>query len=296
MRRLVIVLLCMVSVASAKTEWTRRKAAGSLRDERLKIGGKERTYSAFDHDTPANVSVVGPTKLRILVRLDFAKDDPAEVPFVVDVEMDGAPSGVQERTATRSSTTVFLDAPGHVPGIRHAFEVEVSSGTHTVALRLKEAGRVAIAAFYLPKGKAGYSRVSMSPTEYQETVVEIYQEKERTWYLGGGEKGVSLDLIGPTNLSVLSSLEFDPSLRGSQSYTVTVFVDGVSTKDFSLTTERSEIRSYRDRPEVVPGVEKSFSFSIAEGQHKVAFFLKGTEAKACAYRFLLPAKDVSRER
>ncbi len=296
MKRLVILVLCLASVASAKTEWARRKATDSLRDARMKIGGKERTYSSFNHDTPARVSVLGPTKLRVLVRLDFAKEDPAEVPFCVDVEMDEQPSGVQERTATRSATATFLDEPGRVPGIRHAFELEIPAGTHTVALRLHEAGRVAVVAFYLPKGKAGFSRVSMSPTEYQETVVEVYQEKERTWYLGGGEKGVSLDLIGPTNLSVLTSLEFDPSLRGSQSYTVTVLVDGAPTKDFSLTTVRSEIRSYRDRAEVVPGVEKSFSFSIAEGQHKVAFILKGTEAKLCAYRFLLPAKDVSRER
>lgn len=295
-RRTVLALLVAASIASAKTEWVRQRPQGGLYDVKVKVAGKERTYCALDGDTPARLTVRGPARLRAYVRLTLSAADAETVPFGLVFEVDGRAEPAEERTAKRSKTAAIPGDAEHVPGVRHALYLDLPTGTHSVALRLREKGRVALAAFYLPKGKRKYTEVSMSPTEYQETAAEVYKERERTWYLGGGGKGVGLELIGPTKVTVRTSLEFGPSLRGEQAYTIAVLMDGAPTRDFALSTQRSEVRSWRDRAEAVPGVEKAFTVAVPEGRHTLSFLLQGTEAKACAYRFLIPARDAARER
>lgn len=101
------------------------------------VGGeKQIRYYPIVKDSTVVVRIVGPTKLRILSRLlfDFALHGRRHYTLVIDEE--GKPVREVTLATTRSTSVVFEDAQGVVPGKNKVTLLEVPKGVHRFGVRL----------------------------------------------------------------------------------------------------------------------------------------------------------------
>jgi hypothetical protein len=100
-----------------------------------------------------------------------------------------------------------------------------------------------------------------------------------------------LELDGPCRVRVRARLNFGPALVGTQSFVVTVTESQKSIARRSLRVGRSPAATWADEPGLVPSSERTFSFSLADGRHRLSLGLSGTLAASAAVRVeFLPAE------
>jgi hypothetical protein len=200
---------------------------------------------------------------RQIYRLVLSQDD-ADRPVEFEVGLSGSSHGPGGRKVGEWRS-FFVQVPPGATRYRLALERAASD---TVAVRIvRQAPKP-----WLPLVVGGRT---LSLVEGRDTL--RYHE------LAKGA-ALSLELDGPCRVRVRARLNFGPTLPGTQSFVVTVTESGKSIVRRSLRAGRSPAAVYADEPGLVPSSERTLSFSLAEGRHRLSFGLSGTLAASAAVR------------
>ena len=99
--------------------------------------------------------------------------------------------------------------------------------------------------------------------------------------------------MGPTELQVNTRLDFDQKMKGStHCYCVEVREGEATVGQASFEVSRSQVASYRNGLDIVPGVVKSLRVKLGEGVHMLEVWLTDTVAAGAGVKLYLPSKDV----
>jgi len=292
----VLVVLVLGGGLWAKTEWNSITPEAFDREITLKISKKDRVYYEIQKGSEVRVRVSGPTKLRVISRVEIpsSKEERQYTYFVRRDEGKWVKftrySGVSSQASLKGdgSTQVSISK-------KHILKVPAGVHTYTFRLSKKSTRRVFVRFHQLGSGfGAPTDVVAMTPEASTESVGLVVGEQVTTYYRLAETREVKLDLIGPTKLKVLARLEFDPNMRGQQNFRVQVYEDGVIKGTYPLTAVKSDVCQYEEPSSLVPAKAETFFLDIPDGEHAYRFVLPENH-RTVLIKLLLPQKDLTQE-
>jgi hypothetical protein len=141
------------SSAEARVERVSLAPRDDARPEVLVSGDRELTYYLLAEGFPVTLDVVGPTTVRVNVRLMFDASMQKQESFVVAAGEAGGQEVLTRIEAVRSRTVRCRDRGDVLPGALRHFAIDVPGGRHTYRVRLAEAASgLAAVSFHIPRG------------------------------------------------------------------------------------------------------------------------------------------------
>jgi hypothetical protein len=260
------------------------------------VSGKQRDYYLLEPGKRIEVKVQGPSQLRVLSRIILASaKDTTEYSYLA-LKSDSKKAVTISHKSWGSDKCVLPGESG-VAGESRTKVVDVPKGEQSYSFYLPEkAGKRMLLRFAIQTNDftAGTPVAAMTPTEFTQQVDLVSGEKVVPYYRIGHEQKVSLKLIGPATLKVLSRIEFDPSMTGSQKWKVQANEDGKVKGTYSLSAAKSDTVTYKEASSLVASHAETFYVEIPQGTHTYDFSLPENH-RSVLMRFLLPKKQLAKE-
>jgi hypothetical protein len=303
-KRFFIALLTLLLVFSSVSVTAQTVSAGYRfiapvsfdRKVELLISGKRREYYALEQGKQVQITIKGPSKLRVVSRilLESARDT-ADYSYVV--ERKGGKTFTIIHTAGLSDKALMAGEGAKVVGESRSKVIDVPQGDQIFVFTLpKGAKRSMILRFAVETNEftAGAPVVAMTPAEFTKEVDLISGEKSVPYYRIGTGFVVKLKVIGPATVKVLSRIEFDQSMNGRQKWKVQVNEDGKAKVTYPLNAGRSDTIAYHETSTLVASWAETFFVEVPQGEHLYEFTLPDNHRTALL-RFLLPKNQLVRE-
>lgn len=259
------------------------------------VMGKRLTYHPLKKGEEILVTIEGPTRLRVLSRVEFGKETAGEKSYYLRYERDDGKKGKFRRSAIASHTAVLADNQAIHLGASRSIYLKVPEGKHTYRFFVgSKAPYRLYLRFYERKAsvETKSEHVAFAPLKSTQTVSLIVKEEEVTYYRIGEADSVSLSVIGPTTLKILSRLEFGPTMFSEQKFRVQVLEDGKEKGLFPLRSKPSEVAEYGTMSGKVVGKAASFFIEVPRGKHEYRFKVLDN-GRSALMRFFIPREDLS---
>ena len=109
------------------------------------------------------------------------------------------------------------------------------------------------------------------------------------------EKPLKVEIIGPTELRVLTRTENHFQMKGRINYRVQVKENGKVINTYQLCSKVSEVAVYKDVKELIPGTACEFVIYVPKGKHVYEILPLDKDKSTLLGRLLIPEKDVKLE-
>lgn len=260
---------------------------------KVRVGQKSVTYYRASAKQPVELSVAGPTPLRILSRHvygDSAKS--ARVSYSLRVEIDGV---VLKTISLKAGSSARAKLAGglRIGGLKESV-VQIPAGQHAVRIYPTAKGRRVALRLYLDGGKKSAGKwIPFAPDRFLEAARLHEKDLETTYYRFNQTNPVELTIRGPLHLRVRSRVDFGTTNGYTQKYVARCLLDGKPWKSFALSSSASHTATYPEHPQITPGAERLFNLSVPSGPHRVTVLLDGTAASGGALRFQVNQKQLN---
>jgi hypothetical protein len=262
---------------------------------RINIKGVNRDYYGISRENPLPIKLKGPRKVLIHIRNSFPPMEEALLEYRVNVLMDERNFDEYAFRARPSTQAVLADNPeNNRLGRLRKFVVEVPDGVHQFKFFPADSvnQRLFLRFFISEFIAKSEKRVSMSPDRYDKVVSLIYKEKEQTYFRMTPANPVEISVIGPTELKVMTRLEFNRRMKGKYSYQVQIFEDDLLIQTRQYRTYKSDVASYKKITNVSPGRSRSFLIPVPKGKHVYRFVPVTLQKESVIAKILIPQKDI----
>ena len=258
------------------------------------ISGKSRNYYALDSEDATIINIQGPGKLRVLTRGRFISKSNNKINYEVAYSVDGGDQQIVKMYGVeRSNKATYLNKTLGVPGQLKDFEIELGRGYHTISFKLSyENIPVASRYSFLPTKAKKKEWIAFCPKRPSEPVDLISREETVSYYRFSMEKPLIVEVIGPTELRVLTRIENHYQMKGRIDYRVQVKENDQVISTYQLSSRPSEVAEYKDDSELIPGKACEFVIDIPKGRHIYKISLLDKDKSTLLGRCLLPKKDV----
>lgn len=258
------------------------------------IAGKSRAYYSLDTEKASVITVQGPGKLRALTRGRFIPKKGDKIAYDVIYKIDGGePQNVNMKNVPRSKNATYLKGALGTPAESRDFEIELGRGYHNVEFQLKVDGvPVAVRYIFTPTKAKKQDWIAFSPVQPAEPVNLISREESVGYYRFSTDKPLRVEVNGPTELRILTRVEYHYQMKGRIHYRLQVKENGNSINTYQLSSVRSEITFYQTDKELVPGKGREFVINVPKGRHTYEVVPLDKDKNKVLGRILLPKKDV----
>jgi len=297
--RLLVLLLAIALIAPAVVAQSASKSkyikpTGFQKKVTTVVKGKSRNYYSLSTSEPSLISFSGPGKLRVVTRARFVPGQVEKLAYEMVYNIDGAgPKSVKMSNVSKSTSATYLNGALGFPGELKDFELTLGRGNHSINFTLKD-GKTPVAVQYIftPTKAKKIDWVEFSPLRPSEPVEINSKETATTYFRTSEEKPVKIEVIGPTELRVLTRVEYHFQMRGRVNYRVQVKENGKVINTYQLTTQLSEVAEYKDDKNLVPGKACEFVINVPAGKHLYELVPLDKDKNTVLSRFLLPKNDV----
>ena len=200
----------------------------------VNVGDKPRAYFRVTPTRPLSVVVVGPARVQVVSRAEIPRGAKLATYHMAVTERGAILEESQTETGASEQTTAAGSVVGKgrklgfdVPPGRHNLRVEME-GVASVLVRLRVAGP-----------QSSEDMISLTPFEATRSVVVAEGEKLISYYSALPGKPVKVRVVGPTRLELLTRLDFDSTMRGTQRYKLVLTVDGRPLRTEMLSTTKA---------------------------------------------------------
>jgi hypothetical protein len=291
---LAIALISPAVMAQSASKSKYIKPTGFQKKVTTVVKGKSRNYYSLSATEPSLISFSGPGKLRMVTRARFVPGQVDKLAYEIVYNIDGAgPKSIKMSDVTKSTSATYLNGALGFPGELKDFELTLGRGNHSINFTLKD-GKTPVAVQYIftPTKAKKMDWVEFSPLRPSEPVEINSKETATTYYRASEENPVKIELIGPTELRVLTRVEYHFQMRGRVNYRVQVKENGKVINTYQLTTQLSEVAEYKDDKNLVPGKACEFVINVPAGKHLYELVPLDKDKNTVLSRFLLPKNDV----
>ena len=262
----------------------------------LLISGKRREYYELDAGKQIQIAVQGPARLRAVSRA-LLNTPNEKLDYSYIVERKGGKTFTIVQTAGLSDKALMAGEGTKVVAESRSKTIDVPQGDQVFIFTLpKNANHSLIFRFSVETNDftAGAPVVAMTPTEFTKEIDLVAGEKTVPYYRIGDGNKVSLDIIGPATVKVLSRIEFNESMSGKQKWRIQVAEDGKVKGTYPLSASRSDTIAYQQTSPYVASWAETFFVEVPKGGHHYEFVLPDSQRTALL-RFLLPKNQLVRE-
>jgi hypothetical protein len=137
--------------------------------------------------------------------------------------------------------------------------------------------------------------IAFSPLAPSEPVELISRETCIKYYRFSVDKPLKIEIIGPTELRVLTRIENHFDMKGRIHYRLQVKSANEVVNTYQMSSRRSEIAMYKDDKNLIPGKACEFVIDVPKGRHVYEVFPLDKDKNTILGRCLIPEKDVSLE-
>jgi hypothetical protein len=262
------------------------------------ISGKSRNYYSLSSVDPSIITVEGPGVLTVNSRGQFKPGEASSVKYVIGYSIDGG----QQKSFTvssvgRSKEAAYPDGTLGVPGQLKDFQIELLRGSHTIEFKLTGTViNVAARYSFKPAKVKKQEWLAFSPMQPSEPIDIISKETATTYYRFSMEKSLKVEIIGPTELRVLTRTENQFQMKGTINYRVQVKENSIVLNTYQLHSKPSEIAVYKDVKNLIPGTACEFVIYVPKGKHIYELLPLDKDKGSLLGRLLIPKKDVILEK
>lgn len=258
------------------------------------VAGKSRSYYSLSPVKASVISVNGPGKLQLLTRGRFLPDQAEKVSYEIVYTINGGePKSLRAASIVRSKKATYLNGSLGVPGELKNFEIVLGRGNHSIELKLKDNKTpVAVQYLFTPTKEKKKEWIEFSPLRPFEPISIYSKEIAVSYFRFSNEKPVKVEIIGPTELRVLTRVEYKYQMRGRINYRIQVKENGKLLNTYQMSSRRSEIAEYKTDKTLVPGKACEFVINVPAGKHLYELIPMDKDKSTVLGRFLLPKADV----
>lgn len=229
------------------------------------IIGSKRRYYTLSKKKRTLVVTDGPGKLYVYARLKTNKSNKMAIKYVRDQKLvktlvrdslksiSSALYTSKEKTDRLSKLQKFVLK---IPAGKHEFEFFESnkySSTDVYFEYIRE----------LPKK---WKDVSL-PTEKTVQLKSVKTQKPRDYYRVDNEKTISIEVMGPTQIRIMSRVEFEYHMHSNVQATLMVYEGDKQVKAFKFSSKRSKKMEYVSDDDHIPGTLNKMYLEVPEGKH-----------------------------
>jgi len=293
---LILIQIIVCSALSAQTNLEPKHLKPENFQKRITtiVEGKTRYYYSLNADTSSVILVNGPGTLRVLTRGRYAPGQPDFTSYGIIYSVDGAKQqNVNITGVGRSKQATYLNGKLGLPGELKDFEIELGRGDHTIEFYLK-VNKPPVAAQYVftPAREKKQDWIEFSPILPAEHVDLISKETTVGYFRFSALKPVKVEVIGPTELRVMTRVEMQYQMQGRVQYRLQVKENEKVLNTYQLSTTRSDVTEYKTEKELIPGKACEFVIDVPDGKHVYEIIPLDNDKKTLLVRFLLPKSDV----
>jgi hypothetical protein len=291
---LIQIILCSGILAQTPDNSRRLKPSNFQKRITTIVSGNTRYYYSLSADSASVISVRGPGNLRILTRGRFAPAQEDLISYEIVYTVDGGkPKKVRINDAERSRQATYLNGTLGVPGELRDFEIDLGRGDHSIEFNLKDnKPAVAVQYVFTPVKEKKQDWIEYSPIMPAEPVELITRETTAGYYRFSAGKPVKIEINGPTELRVLTRVEFRYQMQGRVNYRLQVKEADKVLNTYQLSSMRSDVTEYKNNKDLTPGKACEFVIDVPSGKHQYEIVPMDQDKGTLLCRFLLPKTDV----
>jgi hypothetical protein len=232
------------------------------------VRDKPRVYFRVTQQAPLTVAVEGPTRLRVITRAELVVGSPPVVSYRLRAS-EGAKAIDELDTETSAAEDAAPAAGKAALGKSRRMTLDVPAGRHSIALALSGTAAVLVR-LQTSAGKLESPMVSLTPVAATRSVTVSEGEKLVTYYSVLPGQPVKLRVVGPTTLELLTRLDFDATMRGTQSYRLRLTERGTVLREAGFKTTKAATASYTNLADRTPSKFDRLSVPLGDGSHEIA--------------------------
>ena len=288
-------LIWQAVVAQNPTLWLPIKPDQAPPPVKILVLGRQLNYYPLDPGSTIELTVQGPETLRVLSRVEFGKDTTDEKSYYLRYERgDGKKGHIGFKTTAVAGANLADNPAVHVGNARNAY-IEVPAGQHVYKFSRESKDKDKLyLRFYHPTSdpETQAQNVAFSPAKYSAAVNLIVKEEQNTYYRVGPQDSVTVSVIGPTTMQVLTRLEFDATMVTDQRFLIRVYEDGRPKQIIPFRSQPSDIADYRGRSDKVTGKADKLFVEVPRGKHEYTFEILN-DGHSALLRFFIPRKALT---
>ncbi len=245
------------------------KPEGSPPEVSIVNAGKIRAYYPLSTRKSSIILLKGPGELRILTRARFTPKTKGLLNYRVAYRIDGGDERLLDvEGVRRSNEAAFKDEALGIPGDSHPLALRLGRGYHSIEVTLRDSTPKVVARFLYSPGKEVAMRwVQLEPVKPYQPVDLLAKEEVANYYRFSPEKPLKVDVIGPTEVRLLTRVENNYSMQGQANYRIQLRQHGEVVRTFQLSSSRSETTTYKDSSAFVAGKAREIVFKVPKGRN-----------------------------
>ncbi|MBM3316387.1 MAG: hypothetical protein FJY75_00905 [Candidatus Eisenbacteria bacterium] len=290
----VALLLGLAGPVAAKLVWKEVQPDKAGRQTCLRVAGKSSKYTQLDPAKGVELTVHGPSKLRILTRHLPVQGKTGKRSYTLVVERDGKTALRKKITRSRDAKAKLCTKAATAVGASGESVITVPRGKHTFRVTVDEPGKAVAARFFRQaRAGAGARLIAFSPLEFDRQCRLVTAQGNRyTWFRATPERPVRFTVQGPTELQIHTRVDFEEGTLGAQEYVV-----GIQRNDRPDVERRFQARidpgaGYEDCPGTAPGQSQLLRLSVPSGNWTYELGPTGSGAASFTTRILIPKSSV----
>ena len=236
---------------------------------------QEDTYFLLGKDQPAEITVEGPTWIRVYTRIPWHEDWTGTKIYKIIQQTNGQ----QEKFITLESERSKVAKAGSIRLSKwRSFFINVPKGLNTYRFVHWASPADSILLKYAFETPGKWS--DLTPSGYSSKLELTEDERIIEYYEATDLKPVVLEVAGPRKIKVIARLNFTMAMPEDQYFTVDIKEKGRSVKTKSFRARRSETTVYRNLREALPSDPHVFYLDVRKGVHRYELFLSGFPGSA----------------
>ena len=262
------VLLAGTAARSRAAAWEAIEQIPGHAPLNVKVADAGRIYFRVSSTAPLVVPVTGPARLQVISRIELPAHSNQVVRYTLVVS-DGSHELERENTESSVSPQAHHPDAAWSLGKSRKMTVDVPNGTQRVTLTTSGPGVLVRLHLSAPAG-GEQATVSLAPVDAARSVLVSEGEKTIPYYTTRAGSPVRFHVVGPTTLDLLTRLDFDETMRGTQAYRLSVTEKGKSLREVNFKTTKATGATYTNLKDRVPSKFDHFQLVISPGLHELS--------------------------
>lgn len=231
------------------------------------VKDKPRIYFRITQATPLTLELHGPIRLRVVSRVELPAESKQPVSYHLKV-LEGS-QVLDEQTTESALSSVVKIAEGNRPvGKSRRLVADIPPGSHRITLTIEGVPAVLVRLLEAaPRTEA--EMVTLTPLEAPRSVMCHEGERTIPYFSVLPGKPVKLRVVGPTSLDLITRLDFDARMRGTQVYRLKISDGKRTLREVEFETTKASTANYPNLPDRVPSKFDRLQLPIADGQHEI---------------------------
>lgn len=272
---LVLPFAVAAPMSARAASWSAIEEVGGAPPIRVLVNGKARSYFRVTPQAPLIVPVQGPVRFRIVSRAETRAGAHAPLGYSMRVS-EGHRVLKEHGTESGPATEARLSDPqGMIVCKSRTFALDVPAGSHQLSVSVSGVPSVLVRLHVSTRNRPGNEMISITPVEASRSVTVSDGERLIAYYSVLTDKPVRLRLVGPATLELSSRLDYDPTMRGEQSYTLAISSGGRRIREVQFRTTKALTATYTNLKDRVPSKLDRIVVPVAPGLHELTVALSG---------------------